>query len=466
MKFFSSLANIFKLPELRDRVIFTLGIIAVVRFGAYVPTPGVDGEVLLRVIEQQAARMGGNILMFMDMFTGGAMQRCTLFALGVMPYISASIILQLLIAVIPTLEKIAREGEAGQKKIREFTRYGTLVLSLLQAVFIARFLANPANFAGVNVVPHAGFLFYMSTTFTLACGTMFLMWLGEQITDKGIGNGISLIITVNILSRVPTALTRAWTYLDPGAAGGWSPVKILMLLVIFIGVTLAVVMLTQGERRIPVQYAKRVIGRKQYMGQATTIPFRVNYAGVIPIIFASSLLLFPATVSGFMGGFVNNPDSMLGSTFGHVVQFLTPPSMVYYVFYVLLIVFFCFFWTATQFNPIQMAEDLRRNSAFVPGIRPGKATSDFFDKTMTRITLPGAIFLAMVAIVPDILTSQRVMGLNYEIANLFGGTSLLIIVGVALDTMRQIEAHLLARHYEGFMQRGRIRGRSSSAVRN
>ncbi len=461
MKFFSSLANIFKLPELRDRVIFTLGVIAVVRFGAYIPTPGVDGEALLRVIEQQAARMGGNLLMFMDMFTGGAMQRCTLFALGVMPYISASIILQLLVAVIPSLEKIAREGEAGQKKIREFTRYGTLILSLLQAVFIARFLSNPANFAGVNVVPHPGFLFYVSTTLTLACGTTFLMWLGEQISDKGIGNGISLIITVNILSRVPTAVSRAWTYLDPGTAGGWSPVKILLLLAIFICVTLSVVMLTQGERRIPVQYAKRVIGRRQYMGQATSIPFRVNYAGVIPIIFASSLLLFPATISGFMGGFMNNHDSMLASTFGSVVRFLTPPSMSYYVLYVLMIVFFSFFWTATQFNPIQMAEDLRRNSAFVPGIRPGKATSDFFDKTMTRITLPGAMFLALVAIVPDLLTSQRVLGLNHEISSFFGGTSLLIIVGVALDTMRQIEAHLLARHYEGFMQRGRIRGRSN-----
>jgi preprotein translocase subunit SecY len=464
MKFFSSLANIFKLPELRDRVLFTLGIIAVVRLGAYLPTPGVDGEALLRVIEQQAARMGGNLLMFMDMFTGGAMQRCTLFALGIMPYISASIILQLLIAVIPSLEKIAREGEAGQKKIREFTRYGTLFLSLLQAVFIARFLSNPANFAGVNVVPDPGFLFYVSTTLTLTSGTMFLMWLGEQITDKGIGNGISLIITVNILSRVPTAVNRAWSYLDPGIAGGWSPIKLLVLFLIFICVTLAVVMLTQGERRIPVQYAKRVIGRKQYMGQATSIPFRVNYAGVIPIIFASSLLLFPATISGFMGGFTGAHDSMWASTFGAVVRYLSPPSIVYYVFYVVLIIVFCFFWTATQFNPIQMAEDLRRNSAFVPGIRPGKATSDFFDKTMTRITLPGAIFLALIAIIPDILTSQRVMGLNYDIANLFGGTSLLIIVGVTLDTMRQIEAHLLARHYEGFMQRGRIRGRST--VRN
>jgi preprotein translocase subunit SecY len=452
MRIIRSLGNIFKVPELRVRVLFTLGIIAVVRLGAFVPTPGVDGAALSKIIAEQASRFGGNLMMFMNMFSGGALRRCTIFALGVMPYISATIILQLLIAVVPALEKWQREGETGQKRIREIGRYGTFFLAAFQSFFIARYISNPNNFpSGMNlqVVPNPGFLFTLSTIFTLTCGTILLMWLGEQITDKGIGNGVSIIITVNILSRLPTGLVTTWKTLGPASEGGWGPVKFISLLLIFIGVIVGVVMITQGERRIPVQSAKRMVGRRQYAGQSTYIPFRVNYAGVMPIIFASSLLFFPATLGGFF------PKVTF---FSRAAAVLTPPSPVYYVAYAFLIIFFCFFWTATVFNPIQMAENLRKNNAFVPGIRPGKATSDFFDKTMTRITLSGAVALAFIALIPDFL--NRLMGLPRSVSAFFGGTSLLIIVGVMLDTMRQIESYLVARHYEGFMNKGRLRGRS------
>lgn len=452
----------FRLPELKERILFTLGMICVVRLGAYVPTPGVDGAKLVKIIESYASQMGG-LITFLDMFSGGALQKCTLFALGVMPYISASIIIQLLTAVVPALEKIMREGAQGQKKIQEFTRYGTFALSFFQGLFIARFLANSDQIFGEQVVVNPGLLFYVGTAFTLTAGTIFLMWLGEQITEKGISNGISIIITVNILSQLPSALANVWLYLSPDTDGGWGPIKGLVLVAIFIGVIMAVVCLNQGERKIPVQYAKRVVGRRQYAGQASFIPFRVNYAGVIPIIFASSLLLFPATVSGLMQGFMDQGSGVV-SFFGTLSRYFSPPSMIYYSMYVFLIIFFCFFWTATQFNPVQMAEDLKRNSAFVPGIRPGKATSDFFDRVMTRITLPGGIFLALVAIFPDILTSDLGLGLPYAVASFFGGTSLLIIVGVMQDTMRQIESFMVSRHYEGFLEHGRLKGRRSRAV--
>ncbi|MBN2144008.1 MAG: preprotein translocase subunit SecY [Candidatus Aureabacteria bacterium] len=447
----NAFGNIFKVPELKERVLFTLGIICVVRLGAYIPTPGVDGFILSKIISEQAARMGGgNLIAFMDMFSGGAMQHCTLFALGIMPYISASIIMQLLTAVIPSLEKLAREGEVGHKKIREYTRYGTFFLSMFQSFFIARFLSNPANFGNMVVVPRPGVLFIICTVMTLTCGTTLLMWLGEQITEKGVGNGASLIITINILSRLPTSFATAWKVIGPGEAGGWGPAKFAIVGIIFVSAIVFVVMITQGERKIPVQYAKRVIGRKQFAGQSSFIPLRVNYAGVIPIIFASSLLLFPATIGSFW------PQSPF---FSSIARYLSPPHFIHYFLYVLLIVFFCFFWNATVFNPIQMAEHLRQNSAFIPGIRPGKTTSDFLDKTMTRITFPGALFLAGIAIIPDLLAWSKFLGLPMNVAGFFGGTSLLIIVGVMLDTMRQIEAHLISRHYEGFMKKGKLKGR-------
>ena len=453
MKIFNNIANIFRVPELRVRVLFTLGIIAVVRLGCYIPVPGIDGNVLARIISEQTSRMGGSIGMFMDIFSGGALQRCTLFALGVMPYISSTIILQLLIAVVPTLERWQREGESGQKRIREWGRYGTFFLCIFQAFFIAKWLSNPANFSGAVIVPTPGYLFMFSTMFSITAGTILLMWLGEQITDKGVGNGVSIIITVNIVSRLPNAITMMANTMDTSMAEGWQIIKFVMLFAIFFGVIIAVVMITQGERKIPVQYAKRMVGRRQYAGQASYIPFRVNYPGVMPIIFASSLLFFPATIVGFFpqASFLNS-----------LTQWLMPPSMFYYCAYVFMIIFFCFFWTATVFNPVQMADDLRKNSAFIPGIRPGKTTSDFFDFTMTRITLAGSVFLALIAIIPDILQSRLVLGIPSQIANFFGGTSILITVGVMLDTMRQIESYLVARHYEGFMKSGRIKGRTST----
>lgn len=453
MSMFNSLANIFKVPELRTRVFFSLAIIALVRVGAYIPVPGVDSTILAKIIAEQMSRMGGSLAMFMDIFSGGALSRATIFALGIMPYISATIILQLLIAVVPALEKWQREGEAGQKKIREFGRYGTFVLSAFQSFFIARYLSNPLNFSAdgsLHIVPNPGIIFTVSTILTLTCGTVLLMWLGEQMTDKGIGNGVSIIITVNILSRLPSSLVSSWKLLGPSSVGGGMGLfKLLCLVAIFLAVIVGVVMLTQGERKIPVQYAKRMIGRRQYAGQSTYIPFRVNYAGVMPIIFASSLLFFPATIGSFFPKVTF--FSMLSTK-------LTPPSPFYYLGYVTLIIFFSFFWTATVFNPVRMAEDLRRNSAFIPGIRPGKATSDFFDKTMTRITLSGSIALAFIAIIPDFL--NKIMGIPMDVSAFFGGTSLLIIVGVMLDTMRQIESYLVARHYDGFMKHGRIKGRS------
>ena len=452
MSILSSLANIFKIEELKNRVLFTIGIICIIRLGAHVPTPGVDGAALSRFILEQTSRAGGGLLRFMDMFSGGALKKCTLFALGIMPYISATIILQLLTAVLPVLEKLQREGEAGQKKIREWGRYGTFFLSGFQALFIARYLSNPANFGGVAIVPNPGLLFTITTVLSLTAGTILLMWLGEQITDRGIGNGISIIITINILSAFPNALLTTYQIFSNTESGGFLPFKFILMAAMFVAVIVAVVMITQGERKIPVQYAKRVVGRRYAAGHSTFIPLRVNFSGVMPIIFASSLLFFPATIAQFTDwGWLKQ-----------MASFMTPPSLPYYFFYVFMIIFFSFFWTATVFNPIQIAEDLRRNSGFIPGIRPGKTTSEFLDKTMTRVTLSGAIFLAGIAIFPDILASGKGLNLPMQISGFFGGTSLLIIVGVMLDTMRQIETHLVSRHYESFMKTGRIKGRRRS----
>jgi preprotein translocase subunit SecY len=369
-----------------------------------------------------------------------------------MPYISASIILQLLTTVIPALERLARQGEEGRKTIIQYTRYGTIVLSVIQGFFISLWLENPAHFQGMQIVQYPGWGFRILTVLTLTTGTAFIMWLGEQIQEKGIGNGISLIITAGIVSRLPAALLQLVSLATPGNQGGDAqidPFKLVLLAVMFVAVVVAVVLITQGQRKIPVQYAKRVVGRKVYGGQTTYIPLRVNQSGVIPIIFAQSIILFPATIAGF----VQN-RAVQG-----VASSLMMGKPLYYVVYTLLILFFCYFYAAITFNPIDIANNMKRFGGFVPGIRPGKPTAEYLDFIMTRITLPGAIFLAVIAILPGIINSR--IGIPYLVASFFGGTGLLIIVGVMLDTMRQIESHMLTRHYEGFMKKGRVKGRLS-----
>lgn len=442
-------ANIFKIPELRNRLFFTLGLLFVYRIGGYIPTPGIDSTQLALFFKELSRKQGGTLFGLMNMFTGGAMYKCTVFALGIMPYISASIILQLLTAVIPYLEKLSKEGQAGMRKINQLTRYFTVILALFQACFISMWLERPENFGGKIIVANPGWSFRLLTMITLAAGTTFIMWLGEQITERGIGNGISLIIAVGIVSRLPSAVNYTYaTFFGKEVGIHRHPIVLILMLFMLVGVIAAIIQLTVGQRKIPVQYAKRIIGRKVYGGQSTFIPLRVNFGGVIPIIFASSLLLFPATIGGFMPGvgFIQKIGMMLA-----------PGKLLYSICYVLLIIFFCYFWTATQFNPIQWAEDMKRNGAFVPGVRPGKATAEYLDYIMTRITLAGGIFLATVAVFPNIVGNW--FNLPYIVTNFFGGTGMLIIVGVMLDTIRQIESHLVMRHYDGFTRKGRTKSR-------
>ena len=448
---FEAIRNIFKIPDLKRKILITLGLIAVYRIGAFVPTPGIDGLKLAQFFDNIAKTQGGTLFGIMNMFSGGAMQRLTIFALGIMPYISASIILQLLTTVVPVLERLARQGEEGRKKITQYTRYGMVVLSVVQSFFIALWLENPAHFQGMQIVQYPGWGFRILTVVTLTTGTAFIMWLGEQIQERGIGNGISLIITAGIVSRLPAAIIQLISLASPGAGGEAQidPFKIVFLAFMFVAVIVAVVLITQGQRKIPVQYAKRVVGRKIYGGQSTYIPLRVNQSGVIPIIFAQSIILFPATIAGFV------PNRALQG----VASALMMGQPLYYVVYSLLILFFCYFYAAITFNPVDMANNMKRFGGFVPGIRPGKQTAEYLDFIMTRITLPGAIFLTIIAVLPSVINSQ--IGIPFLVASFFGGTGLLIIVGVMLDTMRQIESHMLMRHYEGFLKKGRVRGRLS-----
>jgi preprotein translocase subunit SecY len=451
---FESFVNLFRIPDLKKKILITLGIIAVYRAGSFIPTPGIDGARLAQFFANIAQTQGGGagtLFGVLNMFSGGAMQRLTIFALGIMPYISASIILQLLTTVIPALERKAQQGEEGRKAIIQYTRYGTVVLSIIQSYFIALWLENPARFQGLQIVQFPGWGFRFLTVLTLTTGTAFIMWLGEQIQEKGIGNGMSLIITAGIISRLPEAIYQLVTLMMPGAKGESQidPFKAVFLAVMFVGVIVGVVILTQGQRKIPVQYAKRVVGRRVYGGQSTYIPLRVNQGGVIPIIFAQSILLFPATIAGF----VQN------KFFQTVASDLMRGSITYYVVYSLLILFFCYFYAAITFNPIDIANNMKRFGGFVPGIRPGRQTAEYLDFVMTRITLPGAAALTVIAILPSIINNQ--MGIPYLVASFFGGTGLLIVVGVMLDTMRQVESHMLMRHYEGFMKKGRVKGRLS-----
>jgi len=441
--------NTFKIPDLRKKILLTLALIAVYRVGTYIPTPGVDGAKLAVFFNNLARTQGGALFGIMNMFSGGAISRLTIFALGIMPYISASIILQLLTAVIPALEKLAKEGESGQKKIVQYTRYGTVLLAVVQSFFIAVWLENPARFQGLQIVQFPGWAFRILTVITLTSGTAFIMWLGEQIQEYGIGNGMSLIITAGIISRIPTAMYQVYSLFSPFAPekAQLEPFTLILMVVMLVGVIVAVILVTQGQRKIPIQYAKRVVGRKVYGGQSTFIPLRVNQGGVIPIIFAQSIILFPATIAGFI------PNK----TFQDIAMSLTKGEWVYNISYSVLIIFFSYFYAAISFNPIDVADNMKKYGGFVPGVRPGKQTAEYLDFIMTRITLPGALFLAIIAVFPSIVSGM--LKIPYLVASFFGGTGLLIIVGVMLDTMKQIESHLLMRHYEGFMKKGRIRSR-------
>lgn len=445
----SALVNAFKIPDLKKRILITGGLIAIYRIGCYVPTPGIDGAALAEFFEKVAQTQGGALFGIINMFSGGAMERLTIFALGIMPYISASIIMQLLTAVIPALEKIAKDGKAGHERINQFTRYGTVALSIVQSLFIAMWLEDPARFEGLRIVLSPGWAFRFLTIITLTTGTIFIMWLGEQIQERGIGNGISLVITAGIMSRIPVAIHQLFVYLSPFAPSRRQiqPFTLVIMAALLVGVIFAVILVTQGQRKIPVQYARRIVGRKVYGGQATYIPLKVDTAGVIAIIFAQSIILFPATLASF----IPNP------TFQRLAQGFVRGHVAYTLVYAFLILFFCYFYTAIVFNPSELADNMKKYGGFIPGIRPGKPTADFLDYVMTRITLAGAVFIAFIAIFPDFTMAW--LKIPYLVASFFGGTGILIVVGVMLDTLKQIESHLLTHHYEGFMKAGRIKGR-------
>jgi preprotein translocase subunit SecY len=429
-----SFQNVFKIPELKRRLLITAGLLIAYRLGAHVPTPGIDGQVLAQFNDPMAQGLLG----MLDHFSGGNLRRLSIFALGIMPYISASIILQLLTVVIPTLERLAKEGEAGRKKITQYTRYGTIVLSAIQALGIAYGLERMPTPSGAPIVPYPGWGFRLLTTITLTAGTALIMWIGEQISEKGIGNGISLIIFAGIVVRLPSAISASYVLMTTGEM---KLVTFVALCLLMLAVTAAVVLMQEGQRKIPVQYARRVVGRRVYGGQSTHIPLRINTAGVIPVIFASSLILFPATLTNF----IPHPWMRV------IADAMSPGQFTYTVLYMALIIFFAYFYTAIVFNPVDLADNMKKYGGFIPGVRPGKKTAEHIDHVLTRITLPGALFLAVISVLPDYLIRW------FNVPFYFGGTSLLIVVGVALDTVRQMESHLLMRNYEGFLRRSRSR---------
>jgi len=426
--------NVFRIPELKRRLLFTIALLCVYRFGGHIPTPGVNSEALVAAFASQANSLFG----LYDLFVGGSFAKATVFALGIMPYISVSIIMQLLGAVVPYFEKLQKEGEEGRKKITQYTRVGTVVLAAAQSFAFARFLES---MGGGSVVPHPGMGFRMMTMITQTAGTILIMWLGEQITERGIGNGISLIIFIGIVARFPNDIVNSVRALKAGTLSPWLAIIIVAVMVAVIA---SVVAMTQAQRKIPVQYAKRVVGRKMYGGQSTHIPLRVNTAGVIPIIFAQSLIMLPSTLALYAPG--NAALQAVAGWFAH-------GTWVYVILYSLTIIFFTYFYTAIVLNPTDMADNMKKYGGFIPGIRPGRKTSEYIDRILSRITLPGAIFLALIAVLPDILIRR------FNVPFYFGGTSVLIVVGVALDTLQQVESHLIMRHYEGFVTSGRLRGR-------
>ncbi len=440
---FSAFLNIFRVPELKSRVLFVLGILLVYRIGTHIPVPGVNIEALAVSFKSQ----NNGILGFLNLFSGNALKQASIFALGVMPYISMSIILQLLTAVIPTLEKLSKEGEMGRRKITQYTRIGTVVLCLVQGTGTTYLFRN----FGENVVYHWGFGFQIMTVIALTTGTIFIMWLGEQITEYGIGNGMSIIIFSGIVAALPGQLDATRRMLSVDQLSVFS----LIFFAVFTLLTIAfIVVLQQGARKIPVQYANRVVGNQVFKGQSTQLPLKVDYSGVIAVIFASSILVFPSTIAKYVQQ-VAAPDGRLYAFMDWIVGNFSPGDFIYYVLYSALIVFFCYFYTAIAFNPTDLSENMKKYGGFIPGIRPGQPTAEFIDRTLTRITIWGALAVCAIAVFPDLLVRQL------HIPIYFGGTSLLIIVGVALDTMKQIESHLLMRHYDGFMKKGRLKGRSA-----
>jgi len=432
----AAFGNVFRIPELKRKVFFTLGILVVYRIGAHIPTPGINSAALAEVM----ARMTGTIMGFFDMFSGGALSRLTIFALGIMPYISSSIILQLMTMVSPHLARLKKEGEQGQKKITQYTRYGTIVLSMVQSSGIAVGLEAMKSPSGNPLVPMPGWSFRMMTVLTLTAGTAFLMWLGEQITERGIGNGISLIIFAGIVAGTPAAIFQSMDLMGTGELS----VLVMLFLLVFMAAVIGMIVFTEGgQRRIPIQYAKRVVGRKMYGGQSTHLPLKVNTSGVIPPIFASSIIMFPATIAQF----TTHPWMK------NISASLTPGTIVYSLIFVGAVFFFCYFYTAVIFNPIDVADNMKKHGGFVPGIRPGAKTSEYIDEILSKITFYGAIYLSLVCILPDYLIKY------INIPFYFGGTSLLIVVGVSLDTMQQIESHMVMKNYDGFLKKGRLKGR-------
>jgi len=466
MKLFETLANMFRIPDLRKRIFFTLGLLAVYRFGGHVPTPGIDGKRLTEFFQQNS----GSLFGYIDMFSGGNFRRLTIFALGIMPYITSSIILQLLTVVVPTLEKLQKEGELGRRKITQWTRYLTIILAFIQSFGIAIALQK----SGGGFVLNPGVPFILMTIITLTAGTTFIMWLGEQITERGIGNGMSLIIFTGIVVGLPRAIENIYDHVFK--IRDWTPIHLIIILAVMIAVVAFIVLVERGERRIPVQYAKRIQGRRMMGGQSTHLPLKVNAGGVIPVIFASSLLAFPQTLTNVQ--FVKNSPVLSG-----MLESIGGNQPLYYLLFVVLIIFFCFFYVSIIFNPNEAADNMRKYGGFIPGIRPGKNTADYMNKILTKITVVGGLYLSILSIIPTIMIQgiklQRLPLIGNFIDNyfprwlldglnvnfFFGGTSLLIVVGVAMDTVNQVEAQLIMRHYEGFTPRsGRIRGRRSSSA--
>ena len=430
--------NIFKIPELKKRILYTLALLIVYRIGVHVPTPGIDTVALASFF----ARAKGTLLGLFDMFSGGALERLSVFALGIMPYISASIILQLLTVTIPHLERLSKEGEQGRKKITQYTRYGTILLSVIQGFGISIGLEKMMSPGGAAVVIDPGWGFRLMTVMTLTAGTAFIMWLGEQITERGIGNGISLIIFAGIIARMPAAIGNTFRLLSTGEMGLFIIIILILMMVLVVAF---IIYMETGQRRITVQYAKRVVGRKMYGGQSTHLPLKVNTSGVIPPIFASSIIMFPATLASFIAiPWIQN-----------IASAMRPGNIVYEALYIGFIFFFCYFYTAVTFNPADVADNMKKQGGYIPGIRPGKRTADYIDRVLTRITLGGAIYVSAVCVLPSVLMTK------FNVPFYFGGTALLIVVGVAIDTIQQIESHMLTRHYEGFLKKGgtKMKGR-------
>jgi len=430
----------FKVPDLRRKIFFTILLITVYRLGCYVPSPGIDGKALSQFFEN----FPNTLFNLADLFAGGALSNATIFALGIMPYISVSIILELLTSVIPYFENLKKSGVEGRRKLTQITRMGTVALCIFQGSAISMWLENPAHFNDIMVVPNPGWLFRFTTVITLTTGTIFLMWLGEQITEKGIGNGISLIITASILSRMPVGFHRVAELVNAGEINFLA--VIIMVILMFLVVAFAII-INESERRIPVQYAKRVVGRRVYGGQSTYLPIKLNQGGVIPLIFAISILTFPATIMTFSSSRVLQ----------NIARYISPTAGLGMVLYVLLTVFFCYFYASIIFNPDNIADDLKKYGGFIQGIRPGKSTAMYLEKVLNRLTLPGSLMLAAIAIFPYIIMIFY-RKIPYMVASIFGGVGLIIVVSVLLETIRQIESHLLVRHYQGFIKKAKGRG--------